>query len=240
MEHGDNSFITLTYDEEHLPEDGKVDKREIQLWMKRLRKKIDPIKVRYYAVGEYGEKKDRPHYHVMLFGFRYSLLCSDYSLKFDHYESDEVWQKGNVKVGEVEQGSARYVTNYIIKNLEDENEEKMEFMTSSRKPGIGATAIDKMSGIAKESKYFDRRAISTLNYGKKKSMPLGKYLTDRFSDGIGLSEDEKKKEFYKWQEALLEEYNKEDKYKINLMDAYENARLIQKKRSELWKQKKSI
>ena len=61
-----NYFITLTYDENHYPKDNSVDKRAIQLFIKRLRKRLKaPIK--YYCVGEYGTKTRRAHYHVIVF-----------------------------------------------------------------------------------------------------------------------------------------------------------------------------
>lgn len=49
------SFVTLTYDDEHLPSDKALHKKEVQNFMKRLRK-YSGLKLRYYAVGEYGTK----------------------------------------------------------------------------------------------------------------------------------------------------------------------------------------
>ena len=63
-----NCFITLTYDNEHLPADRSVSKREFQLFMKRLRKYFSNIQIRFLACGEYGGKTNRPHYHALLFG----------------------------------------------------------------------------------------------------------------------------------------------------------------------------
>lgn len=73
-------FVTLTYDDEHIPtamigEDlfkttvGVVSKRDIQLFMKRLRKKYDQYRLRYFLTSEYGSQGGRPHYHMILFGF---------------------------------------------------------------------------------------------------------------------------------------------------------------------------
>ena len=67
--HDYNSFVTLTYDESHLPEDGGLNHGHVQKFLKLLRKKVAPAKVRYFVVGEYGEKSGRPHYHLALFGF---------------------------------------------------------------------------------------------------------------------------------------------------------------------------
>ena len=66
--HDENIFLTLTYDDEHLPKDNSVHKDEVQRFMKRLRKAVYPDKVRYFLCGEYGGQFGRPHYHVILFG----------------------------------------------------------------------------------------------------------------------------------------------------------------------------
>lgn len=65
-------FLTLTYNNEHLPKCG-IFKEEIQLFLKRLRIKLDRLNIshnlRYVAVGEYGSKSKRPHYHMILWNF---------------------------------------------------------------------------------------------------------------------------------------------------------------------------
>lgn len=59
-------FVTLTYNPEHLPDKGTLVKRHLQLFWKKLRERHDS-KIRYIAVGEYGDKSDRPHYHAIIF-----------------------------------------------------------------------------------------------------------------------------------------------------------------------------
>lgn len=76
LKHGDSCFLTLTYDEKHLPEGGSLVPKHAQDFLKRLRSKTN-LKLRYYLVGEYGEDTERPHYHVALFGYpncAYNLL----------------------------------------------------------------------------------------------------------------------------------------------------------------------
>jgi len=87
----DNSFITLTYNDDHLPFDGSIDKKHFQLFMKRLRKKLHPRTIRYFGCAEYGvsclvchknksqcdqdlshafvETLGRPHYHACIFNY---------------------------------------------------------------------------------------------------------------------------------------------------------------------------
>ena len=69
----ESSFITLTYDDENLPENGSLCPSHVRDWLKRIRKKVEPRKLRYFLVGEYGDETKRPHYHVALFGVGVSV-----------------------------------------------------------------------------------------------------------------------------------------------------------------------
>lgn len=82
--HKDAYFVTLTYDDAHVPlswysdpETGEarqsmtLRKRDFQLFMKRLRKwQGDEANIRYFAAGEYGSNTLRPHYHAIIFDLR--------------------------------------------------------------------------------------------------------------------------------------------------------------------------
>ena len=67
--HNKNCFITLTFNDEHLDSAGSLQKRDFQLFMKRLRKRFPNDNIRYYHCGEYGEQLNRPHHHACLFNF---------------------------------------------------------------------------------------------------------------------------------------------------------------------------
>lgn len=71
------SFITLTYDNEHLPEDFSLHPEHLTQFWKNVRQAIPGRKIKYYACGEYGEKVDslrpwikhgRPHMHAIVYG----------------------------------------------------------------------------------------------------------------------------------------------------------------------------
>ena len=66
LDHPENSFITLTYQDAFLPKE--LRKNELQKFFKRLRRDNPERIFRYFAVGENGSETGRPHYHVMLFG----------------------------------------------------------------------------------------------------------------------------------------------------------------------------
>lgn len=103
--HKDNMFITLTYAEDPVT----LVKKDLQDFFKRYRRYLDvnfDKNIKYYAVGEYGEKHDRPHYHAIIFNdFRSSS------------ELESLWTHGMVDVGFVTQDSIRYVAGYVEKKL---------------------------------------------------------------------------------------------------------------------------
>lgn len=119
--HGDNSFLTLTYDNEHLPVDRSLSKRDFQLFMKRLRKVLKK-KVKFYACGEYGEKFGRPHYHACVFGegFRDRKFYRRGESGFSVYTSgvlEKCWNLGRSFVGDLTFESAGYVARYTVQKL---------------------------------------------------------------------------------------------------------------------------
>ena len=69
-----NCFLTLTYDEDHLPKDGSLHKIHFQRFIRRWRKawKLKPRELRYFHCGEYGDENRRPHYHAIIFGHDFS------------------------------------------------------------------------------------------------------------------------------------------------------------------------
>lgn len=123
-------FVTLTYDEKHRPGDGSLCKRHLQLFMKRLRKKDESSKLRYYAVGEYGSKTLRPHYHILLFN-----SCEEHIRKA--WVDKDGKAVGIVHVGKVTPASVAYVTKYVIQRDVYSQGVQKPFATMSRAYGIG-------------------------------------------------------------------------------------------------------
>lgn len=132
--HDANCFLTLTYDDKHLPEYLSIEKKEVQNFIKRLRKKYPAKDIRYLYCGEYGEKNDRPHYHICLFGidFRHDRkFHSITSLEHKLYTSetlDNLWSKcaegedrpskiGHAIIGDLTFQSSAYVARYITKKV---------------------------------------------------------------------------------------------------------------------------
>lgn len=120
--HEDNSFVTLTYDDEKLPYgfDGNVSVVEHQLFMKRLRKKMKK-QIRFYMAAEYGGLFGRPHYHYLLFGVDFAdkvlETVRDGKRVYSSATLAEVWPFGFSSVGSVTYESASYVARYCLKKV---------------------------------------------------------------------------------------------------------------------------
>lgn len=161
--HEQNSFLTLTYNNENLPDDKSVSKAELQKFIKRLRKKIEPKKIRYFGCGEYGDRLSRPHYHLCVFGhqfndleirrkgnnrlFKNRIKKGNINDLFISKELEKIWKKGFCTVGEVTFESAGYVARYVAKKITGDMAKKhygdksAEFALMSRRPGIGTSWI---------------------------------------------------------------------------------------------------
>jgi len=156
-----NCFLTLTYDDAHLPDDNSLVKSHFQKFMKRLRKKYGNTRIRFFHCGEYGERFARPHYHACLFNFDFpdKLVWKD-SRENKLYVSptlNKIWGKGYCIIGDVTFESAAYVARYITKKINGKDSDEhyvnketgvireKEYITMSRRPGIGGSWYTKYS-----------------------------------------------------------------------------------------------
>lgn len=141
----DNSYVTLTYNDEFLPSryvvdydihgvpkySGSVCLRDVQLFLKRLRfarKSSESNPVRFFLGAEYGDDNGRPHYHALLFnvGFPDKRFFSVNKRGEPLYTSAELsgyWSVdgrslGHCTVGEVTFDSAVYCAKYALKRLD--------------------------------------------------------------------------------------------------------------------------
>lgn len=106
------SFVTFTYDKEHIHKGYGLCHRDYQLFMKRLREHFAGRKIKYFVAGEYGPKTGRPHYHAIIFG----IGPSD-ARKY----IPQLWGLGSVHVGvSITPAVMSYVSQYIIKKLSKE------------------------------------------------------------------------------------------------------------------------
>ena len=165
-------FITLTYNPETMPitKSGYMTckKRDLQLFMKRLRKR-NKEKLKYYAVAEYGGKTDRPHYHIILFNVDVETI-------------EEAWQHGNIHVGTLTEASVGYTMKYISKKSKipkHQNDDRLpEFSLMSK--GLGKNYLTPQM-INYHKTNMENRVFIGLKDGKKIALP--RYYKDKlYSD----------------------------------------------------------
>ena len=188
-----NSFITLTFSNEHCPTNYSVDVRDLQLFMKRLRKSLPSQLIRFFACGEYGEQNLRPHYHALIFNYdfhdkKFYTRRKDY----DIYRSEklsELWPFGLHEIGALTHKSAAYCARYSMKKINGDDADEHyfrqspidgnwyrvepEFLVMSRRPGIGKGWLDKYKSDAFPSDYV-------IVDGKRKKPP--RFYSEQLSE----------------------------------------------------------
>lgn len=193
--HSASAFVTLTYAEDTCPKDMSLQPVHFELFMKRLREhcwRKEEKKIRFYGVGEYGEISERPHYHVLLFGYQTCLrgqswyterrtsCCSRCDLIRD------IWGMGHIGLGSVTHQSVRYVCGYMTKNMRHRHDERLkgrepEFSRKSNRPGIGYPALSELTETILEHALDSEKVPTHLRHGAVKR-PLGRYLRGKVAD----------------------------------------------------------
>jgi len=208
--HQANCFLTLTYTDESIPRLigspigsglATLKPEDLKNWLKRLRVAIQPYRLRFYAVGEYGDESERPHYHVVLFGVP---GCRRGRTKRDHVNIPDpanccptckmvskTWGMGIVEVAELNVRSARYIAQYTIKKMTKEDDPRLkgrfpEFARMSRQNGgIGSEAMWEVADRLMHHGLDARDDVpNALRHGAA-ALPLGRYLMGKLRTRIG-------------------------------------------------------
>lgn len=183
--HSASCFITLTYDQAHMPSGGTLVLDHFQRFMKRLRKDTPHQRIRFFHCGEYGAQLQRPHYHALLFGERFNdrtFWSERNGIKLHRSQRlERLWPNGFSTVGDITFESAAYVARYITKkvtgtpaNLHYQGR-KPEYVTMSRRPGIGTSWLQRYitdvypsdevhilgRGTYKPPRFYDRILLDT-------------------------------------------------------------------------------
>lgn len=161
--HAFNSFLTLTYDDQNVPQDYSLHPEHCTAFMHRLRRHAryhyKGLTLRFYLAGEYGDLRGRPHYHAAIFGFdlpdKKQFMSNDLGQPLFRSETlTKLWRHGLCSIGNLDYASARYVAAYCTKKIVGDKAAehyhrvspidgniynvKPEFSRSSNRPGIGA------------------------------------------------------------------------------------------------------
>jgi hypothetical protein len=158
-------FVTLTYDDENMPENNELSKMDVQLFLKRLRA-LSQNPIRYFITGEFGSKNNRPHYHALIF-----------NLDVNNTESAilTTWKKGFIYIGTVTPKSIYYCAKYVMKDSGQKS-----FAMMSLKPGIGKNYVDRLT------KYHNENQVhyGVEDFGQKVSLP--RYYRDKIFSGLDI------------------------------------------------------
>lgn len=196
FQHDKASFVTLTYSEQNTPLSVNCDpilcKRDVQLFLKRVRKKFFDRLIRFYCGAEYTPKNHLPHYHLILFGISPDELDDDWfnwigrsgplsPNFFRHTTLTDLWHdKGIVHVGEVTAESISYCAGYVTKKVTRKGDGLVpEFQLMSRMPGIGLTALPEIARslqtVPEDCSVHNVRQI----YFNGRHWPLGRYILQK-------------------------------------------------------------
>lgn len=190
--HKEVCFVTITYDQENIPHGDTLVPRDMQLFIKRVRKHFWPTRIRFYGCGEYGDSFNRPHYHLVLFGVRFTdrflhkhrgTYTVDRSITLE-----KLWTKGFSSVQDFSIESAAYVAKYAVKKITGDkakehyewieattgelHERHPEFARMSVKPGIGAEWLQRY--------YSDLYPKGYITDGKGRKVPPPEYFNKLF------------------------------------------------------------
>jgi hypothetical protein len=230
-------FVTLTYNDEHIKKTKNgfetLVKKDLQDFFKRLRK-LTKQKISYYAVGEYGDTGERPHYHIILFNANPKIVENAWNLNNTSI--------GNVHFGDVGDASVGYTLKYISKDKKipqfNGDDRQKEFALMSKGLGAGYLTQNMVKWHTKGN--IENKVYLPLKDGKKAAMP--RYYKDKlynkgqkFRIGVFMRAESQKQV-----EELENEYGDLYNYKIAEETANDFRRMAKKskERQKPFKQQK--
>lgn len=228
-----SQFVTLTYRDEEVPLCWSMDRttplptllpRDLQLFTKRLRKVFAPVNLRLFAVGEYGPKTFRPHYHFGVFNFP---SCERGRTLEDVYTKRRLWAqccdtcrvvgntwgKGDIEVRDLGNEKCEYLARYVTKKMTKAEDSRLdgrfpEFSRPSRRPGIGVPAVRFMADAIRA--HVDPRSLTDVPLGpagKKMQENMGRLLRGKLRDELGIEKVAESVRQERWAETVLPMFN---------------------------------
>lgn len=207
-------FVSLTYNDENLPNYKSLDPYDVTKFLKRLRYLLGKKRrISYYYVGEYGTQTKRPHYHLFIFGMG--------NISNDRVLLEKAWSiknkpMGYVHVGEVNPHSIEYCVSYITKSMNKKDERFIEmygdkrhpeFQRMSRNPALGVYAVKLITNKLSKDKYFKGR-LREVCHGKK-TFPLGRFLQGKADEFLNSPSSDIFVDFWVYQQQMFEKHFKE-------------------------------
>lgn len=213
--HEHSWFLTLTYDDIHLPKTYTADPdtgeaispvatlspRDFTLFVKRLRKNTGQ-KLRIFGCGEYGSDTLRPHYHIIVFGLSLASVepYKRSELGDMYYTSpvlDACWtasdgsSKGFIVASSANWQTCAYVARYVLKKQTGKSA-KLDYEKLGIEPPF--LRMSRRPGIGAqwfedhpEYDLLDTINISTPDGGRQ--MPVPKYYRDKLKELYPVTSD---------------------------------------------------
>lgn len=192
--HHEQLFITLTYDQENLPPGEILVKRDYQLFLKRVRRAIQPQRISYYLAGEYGDRSGRPHFHAVLFGL--GAVPGHYAGKKPIRDETarmlySAWGNGSIHIATVNEATLAYACKHVSKTgrLDRQDERPPEFHSMSTRPAIGARAMDDYAqwfSTKGGAKYLAENGDVPLQFRHDGQFySIGRYLAGKMRESLG-------------------------------------------------------
>lgn len=236
--HDENCFVTLTYDEAHMPAGGSLVKADFQKFVKRLRRRFRGRRIAFFHCGEYGSELSRPHYHALLFGFDFpdKVPLPERKGKDRLYRSpicEALWPFGMSWIGAVSFESAAYVARYSLKKVNGDGAEKHyqrvdpvtgevfhlqpEYITMSLRPAIGRDWIERFHGDVYPSDGVVARGVE--------AKPPRYY--DRVAKRIGVLADEELRKLRekRWRDSVVRAPGEASARRLRVKEEVKRARV---------------
>jgi len=186
-------FITFTYATHNLSMSSSgaqtLVKSHLQKFFKRLRqcnvRRGNLLPIKYYAVGEYGSKTKRPHYHALIFNCHVDTIELAWS-KRSHSMAQPV-SIGEIHYGDVTPASIGYTLKYMVKPKSVPHPRVAQYYNDDRQRefslisnGIGLSYLTDNMKSWHLADLHNRRYI-VLPDGIKAAMP--RYYYEKIYDG---------------------------------------------------------
>lgn len=223
-------FFTLTYDDDHIPKDHSVSRKDLWHFIRRL-KQSQKQPLRYFCVSEYGDNTFRPHYHGILFNI---------DLNFDNIDSfhkylQSKWKLGFVTTSRVTFRRLNYVVKYCVKSNLIEGRTK-PFLCCNHKPAIGECFL------TRQMVNFIKNEKKTLIQYHGYIRPLPKFYRKRIFDAYDNKFIQEKLQDLRYNKTLDELKALRLDFDINNIDRYvklKNASIEEEERIRKKLSKKS-
>ena len=213
------TFVTLTYEDKHLPLDENglncPSVSDLQYFIKKLRRRYTGSNIRYMINSEYGPETKRVHYHGIIFNLPKSVYSGDIirrnnTVSFHNIEFEHIWGLGNVEVSEAVPARCNYVCSYFV-NKQVEEGYKPNISVMSRGYGIGKLVANSNSD---RIRYYNE-GFMTNEHGTRVKLP-------RYYKNLLYTEDERK--------AMFEQYLEDHRLDLDQVHVINHSEQIEENR----------